>query len=195
MRKLILKMAMTLDGFVADQDGKADWMTRFQDESGAAWTVETLWGAGVHAMGSRSFLAMAGFWPTSKSPFAAPMNEIPKVVFTRQKSLQIPAGDENAASSNAASWSAAQVVSGDLAEEIQRLKAQDGKYILAHGGASFARSLVRLGLVDEFRLSVFPVAIGSGMPLFSELEKPQNLKLISTTLSKSGVVGQVYRPD
>jgi dihydrofolate reductase len=192
MRKLILKMATTLDGFVADLDGKADWMHRFHDEDGVAAVVETLWGAGVHAMGSRSFETMAGFWPTSTLPFAAPMNAIPKVVFTRQQSLQLPGGDGSAAS---ASWANAQIANGDLTEEIKRLKAQDGNFILAHGGANFARSLVRLGLVDEFRLSVFPVALGSGMPLFSELEQPQYLKLVSSTLTRSGIVGQVYRPD
>jgi dihydrofolate reductase len=214
LRRLVLKMSMSLDGFVGGPNGEIDWLIRSRDEGAASWIVDTLWQAGLHAMGSRTYYRMVGYWPTSTEVFAAPMNEIPKVVFTRQKSLDLSAGKTTTALQNsnesrklqggaptsepapsAVSWATAQVASGDLAEEIRRLKAEDGKDILAHGGASFCRSLVRLGLVDEYRLVVHPVVLGAGLGLFSELERPQDLKLISTSLFRSGVAAHVYRPS
>jgi riboflavin biosynthesis pyrimidine reductase len=95
-------------------------------------------------------------------------------------------------SPNAESWAGATVASGDLVEEITRLKQQAGKDIVAHGGARFAQSLVRLGLVDEYQLLVHPVALGVGLPLFSGLDKPIELKLVSTSLFSRGVVAHVY---
>jgi dihydrofolate reductase len=85
------------------------------------------------------------------------------------------------------------VASGDLAEEIARLKAQEGKPIVAHGGVSFARSLVAGGLVDRFALLVVPVALGQGLPLFSELAAPARLELVSSRAFPGGAVAQTYR--
>ncbi|TMA86273.1 MAG: hypothetical protein E6J65_03520 [Deltaproteobacteria bacterium] len=104
-------------------------------------------------------------WPSSTEVFAAPMNEIPKVVFSTSRFVN-PAGNSTPAE---ASWAAARVAGGDLASEIARLKQESGKEIMAHGGAGFARSLVRLGLVDEYRLLIHPVALGRGLGLFSSL--------------------------
>lgn len=198
MRKLVLKMSMTVDGFVAGPNGENDWVMRSRDEGGASAVAEMLQQASLHIMGSRSFFMQAAYWPTASNVFAAPMNEIPKVVFTRQQALDLSAVKAAAAAPDAApgtaSWAAAQVASGDLADEIRRLKAQDGSYILAHGGADFARNLVRSGLVDEFRLVIHPVVLGKGIALFSELEQPLDLKLVTTSLSRSGVVTNIYRP-
>jgi riboflavin biosynthesis pyrimidine reductase len=72
------------------------------------------------------------------------------------------------ASPNAASWAEAQIANGDLATEIGRLKQQPGKDIVAHGGAGFAQSIARLGLIDEYRLVVHPVALGAGLSLFTD---------------------------
>jgi dihydrofolate reductase len=85
------------------------------------------------------------------------------------------------------------VASGDLAEEITKLKAAEGKPIIAHGGARFARSLVTRGLIDQFVLLVHPVALGKGLPLFSELAAPMPLRLISSKAFPGGAVAQVYR--
>ena len=190
MRRLVLKMSRSLDGFVCGPNGETDWMIRSRDEGGKAWVAESLWRAGLHAMGSRSYFAWAGYWPTSTDLLAAPMNDIPKVVFTRQRSLDLITGD----SAQAASWAEAQIANGDLATEIGRLKQEPGKDILAHGGAGFAQSLARLGLIDEYRLVVHPVALGVGLPLFAELPMPLDLKLVGTSIFASGVVAQVYRP-
>ena len=198
MRKLVLKMSMSLDGFVSGPNGEGDWMFRSRSEDGAAWVLDTLWQAGVLAVGGRSYPGWASYWPASTDPMAAPMNEIPKVVFTRQKSFDRHGGQgatqAEQTSSAAASWASARIANGDLAEEVRNLKEEAGKDILATGGADFARSLVRLGLVDEYRLVVHPVALGSGTALFSDLPRPLHLELVSTSQFRAGAVAHVYRP-
>jgi dihydrofolate reductase len=212
MRRLILKMSMSLDGFVAGPHGEMDWMFRSRDEGGMRWVEETLRQAGLHVMGSRTYYDMAAFWPTANHPLAEPMNAIPKAVFTRQPSLDLGAGrttqalndanrakgpDEEASaarSPHAASWAGAEVINGDLAAEIQRLKQQPGKDILAHGGADFAQSLAAAGLIDEYRLVVHPVVLGKGLSIFAKLPKPLDLELRSTTVFRSGTTALVYRP-
>jgi dihydrofolate reductase len=208
VRDLILKMSMSIDGFVSDLDGRNTWMFG-ADQEAKAWSVEYLWNAGLHIMGSRSFHDMAAWWPTSTDPFAPPMNQIPKAVFSRQgpailrkvntsaalDEVRARAGATQSAQlqPGAESWAQAYVVSGDLAEEIAKLKAQEGKPIIAHGGVSFARSLVAQGLVDQFVLAVAPVALGKGLPLFCELAAPARLKLISSKAFPGGAVAQIYR--
>jgi dihydrofolate reductase len=209
VRELILKMSMSLDGFVSDLEGGNRWMFG-ADEEARAWLVETLWGAGLHIMGSRSFQDMAAWWPTSTDVFAPPMNQIPKAVFSRRGPAFLKTAETTAALDEArahrgatqsaelqpggGSWAQPYVASGDLAEEIAKLKGQDGKPIVAHGGVSFARSLVAQGLVDQFVLIVAPVALGQGRPLFSELAAPMPLRLESSKAFPGGSVAQVYRP-
>ena len=199
MRELILKMAMSVDGFVSDLEGRNTWMFGADDEA-KAWAVDYIGAASLHIMGSRSFDAMAGYWPTSTDVFAPPMNQIPKAVFSRQgpavleKLNTAGASRSTALQPGAESWAQAHVASGDLAEEIARLKAQDGKPIIAHGGVSFARSLVAQGLVDQFALIVAPVALGKGLPLFSDLAAPRPLQLVSSKAFLGGAVAQIYRP-
>jgi dihydrofolate reductase len=209
MRKLILKMSMSVDGFVGGPNGELEWLFRNSDPEGMAWTVETIWQAGVHIMGSRTFRDMAAYWPTSAEPFAAPMNQIPKVVFSRRglsatgnaasttraladARAQAPRPRDNADAA-IESWTAARVAGGDLADEIARLKQEPGKDILAHGGAGFAQSLIEGGLVDEFRLAIHPVALGRGLPIFSRLAKPLDLELVEAKTFSRGAVAHIYR--
>ena len=137
------------------------------------------------------------------------MNQIPKAVFSRQGSAVFkPAAiagslDEARARAGASqsparqpgadSWAEAYLAGGELADEIARLKAEDGKPIIAHGGVSFARSLVAQGLVDRFALWVAPVALGQGLALFSELAAPTALNLVSSRAFPGGAMAQVYR--
>ena len=76
--------------------------------------------------------------------------------------------------------------------EIARLKAEPGGDIVAHGGVRFTQSLARLGVVDEYRLYVYPIAVGSGSSVFAEVEGPQPLRLVSNTAFPSGTVELVY---
>lgn len=213
MRELILKMSVSLDGFVGGPNGELDWIFRAGDEVAKRWTVDSLGKAGLHLMGSRTFQDMAAWWPTSTEIFAPVMNQIPKAVASSRgaselfRSRETTTAMKDAAKARSAehtqsatptpeviqSWSQPTVLSGDLSAEIARLKEQPGKEIVAHGGARFARSLVRLGLVDEFRLLVHPIALGTGLPLFSELQSPLPFKVISTTTFPSGLAAHIYR--
>lgn len=214
MRELVLKMHVSVDGFVAGPAGESDWIFRSLDEPATNWMLDTLWQAGVHIMGSHAFLDMAAWWPVSPEPQAAPMNEIPKIVFSKSKTL--PHREDGRANpslegvaraleardmkplplppSSAKSWNEARVASGELADEIARLKSQSGKFILAHGGASFAQSLARLGLIDEYRLLIHPVALGKGLPLFSRLARQVDLRLVNSVAFNLGVIANIYRP-
>jgi dihydrofolate reductase len=207
MRRLILKMSVSIDGFVGGASGEIEWLFRSMDDEATAWTVESIRQAGLHAMGSRTFRDMAAYWPWSTQPFAPPMNEIPKVVFSKTgpasghittRALEDARAQTKATSepSPAAlqSWADARIVVGNLSEEVARLKREPGKDIIAHGGATFARSLVALGLVDEYRLLVHPVALGRGLPLFSDLTAPADLELTDFKAFRSGAVAHVYRP-
>jgi dihydrofolate reductase len=125
------------------------------------------------------------------------MNQIPKAVFSRQGppilANATTAITQAAPQAGAEGWTQAYVASGDLTEEIAWTKAQEGKPIVAHGGVSFARSLVAGGLVDRFALLVVPVALGQGLPLFSELAAPARLELVSSRAFPGGAVAQTYR--
>jgi dihydrofolate reductase len=124
MRKVILKMSASLDGYVGAPGGDVSWIFPSIDADVTAWIVDVLWQAGTHIMGRVAYHDMAPYWPSSTELYAPPKNEIPKVVFS--KTLKD------------ADRQRTQVANGGLEEEIARLKQQPGKDILAHGGASFA---------------------------------------------------------
>ncbi len=207
-------MSLSADGFAGGPNGEIDWLLKSMNEAAESWILDTLTQVGVHIMGNRTFHDMASYWPYSDEPIAAPMNEIPKVVFSRtgivkgseqqhttqaiKDALGIQAKDSFKTKPGMPyhidSWENPTVATGDLAEEIIRLKQQTGKPILAHGGAGFVRSLIATGLIDEYRLLTHPVFLGKGLPIFSDLSKPLTLSLISTTVLSPGLVGHVYRP-
>src|SRR5262249_39767310 len=156
------------------------------DDGLSKWLVTSLSGVGLHIMGSRTFRDMAAYWPTADGPIASAMNTIPKAVFSRSadlassgatSTLALRDADEARTENRAApggaaaleTWTRAPVRSGDLASEIAALKAEAGGEIMAHGGAGFAQSLVATGLIDEYRLIVHPVALGSGRSPFATL--------------------------
>ncbi|MFT3696032.1 MAG: dihydrofolate reductase family protein [Kofleriaceae bacterium] len=89
MRKLILKMSMTVDGFVALPNGEQPWIqkTGIEDKDAVTWTVDAIRVAGAHVMGSKTFRDMASYWPYSTEAFAEPMNAIPKVVFSHHGAI------------------------------------------------------------------------------------------------------------
>jgi dihydrofolate reductase len=191
----VLKMSMSVDGFVAGRLADSDWMFRGSTPESATWVFQTLAGAGIHAIGRKSFEAWAGFWPSSGSRMAGPMNDIPKVVFTRQSTFDPGALSTNPQQSVAErSWTQARVASDNLEVEVERLKQEPGDYILAQGGVSFARSLVGSGLVDEYRFAVMPVVLGSGEQLFAGLVNELDLELVSSTAFSGGAIGNIFRP-
>jgi dihydrofolate reductase len=176
MASLILKMSVSLDGYVAPPDGSSDWVTAGRSEDGAAWTLETVSNAGTHLIGAETYTRWATFWPSAAGPFAKAMNEIPKIVFSNSLA--------------SADWPETTIAAGDLAEAVMRLKQErSGGYLLAQGGTRFARSLVATGLIDEYRLVVHPVVLGAGERLF---ETPLTIKPISTAAFSGGAVAHVF---
>jgi dihydrofolate reductase len=131
-------------------------------------------------MGRVTYEEMAKFWPSSDHPIAAPVNEIPKVVFS--------------ASFQSAAWPPARIARRDTAEELARLKQEPGGEIIAHGGTKCVRSLIRPGLLDEYRLWVLPAAVGHGAPLFTKLARPVTLSPVKTTAFPSGILELCYEP-
>ena len=212
MKKLILKMSVSVDGFVAGPKGESGWIFRTLSPDAETWESARLWEASLHLMGSRTYQDMAAWWPASKDKkFAPAMNEIPKAVFTRRglrapdprlttrslKSARAANPREQGARAPAAvwdSWLHPRVCTGRLATEIKRLKRGSGQPLLAHGGASFARSLIGTGLIDEFTVLVHPVILGRGLPIFSDVRRLLDLTLIESLPFKSGLVAQRYRP-
>jgi dihydrofolate reductase len=176
MASLVLKMSVSLDGYVAPADGSSDWITAGSSDDARSWTVETVSNAGAHLIGAATYAAWAGYWPGASGPFAKPMNDIPKVVFSNSLA--------------SADWGETTIAAGDLAEAITRLKQErsDG-YLLAHGGVRFARSLVETGLIDEYHLAIHPVILGAGERLFLA---PLTIEPISTTVFSGGAVAHVF---
>jgi dihydrofolate reductase len=197
VRKLILKMSTSLNGFVGDPNGKLDWMLSRDDAGSKAWQVARAWNASLHLMGRRTFYDMKAAWPASKDDYAAPMNQIPKAYFTRgggdTSGSMVPAGTgENAG--DIESWNDAMCLIGDLAKEVRKLKETDGKPIIAWGGADFARNLIPTGLVDEFQFLVFPVVLPAGLEIWSQAKKPFALKLVALEKFDNDVVAKTFHP-
>lgn len=186
MRDVVLQMQVSLDGFAGTLDGDVAWAFPGFDDEFTRWSADSLWQAGVHIMGAETGKGLAAYWPSADlekrdEPFAAPMNEIPKVVFSR--------------SLDHLDWNETRIAKGNLAEEIGRLKEEDGKYILVHGGVRFAQSLSRQGLIDVYQLVTHPVILGAGLPLFSELTEPLRLELTEVKPFPAGAVLHIYRHE
>ena len=180
-RKVVLKMVISLDGFVTSPDGTHEWMFEFFGEDSGEWNRRALDEAGVHAMGRRSYEIMGSHWAASEGPIATAMNEKPKAVFSRTLKK--------------AEWGPAEIFGGDLVAEIAELKTRDDEgTVLVHGGPDFAKSLTRLGLVDEYQLTTVPIAIGAGRSPFAELKEHLKFDVVKEERFRSGALAQILVP-
>ena len=180
MRRVVLQMGVSLDGFVAGPGGALDWGLPSEHEDVTAWKAESVRQAGARIMGRVTYEQMAAHWPSATGAYAAPMNDIPKVVFSRTLEK--------------AGWADTRIARGDLAGEIPRLKREPGNDVIVHGGATFVQALSRLSLIDEYRLVIQPVALGNGLPLFRDLPAPLRFELAEARTFPHGTVIHVYRP-
>src|SRR4051812_37840026 len=179
-RKVVLKMVMSLDGFVTSPDGTHEWMFEFFGDDSGDWNRRALEEAGVHVMGRRSYEIMGPHWAASEGPIATAMNEKPKAVFSR--TLQ------------SADWGPAEIF-GDLAAGIAELKGRDDDgTILVHGGPDFAKSLTSLGLVDEYQLTTVPIAIGAGRSPFADLGEHLKFDVVKSERFRNGALAQILVP-
>jgi dihydrofolate reductase len=180
-RKVILKMVLSLDGFATSLDGTHEWMFEWFGDDSTERSLRALQEAGVHAMGRRSYEIMGPHWAASEGPIATAMNDKPKAVFSHTLEK--------------AEWGPAEIFGGDLSASIADLKGRDDEgTILVHGGPDFAKSLTRLGLVDEFQLSTVPIAIGTGRSPFADLKEHLKLEVVEEQRFRSGALAQILVP-
>ena len=179
MRKVIYAMSVSLDGFIEAANGDLGWS--YPDDELHRHFNDREAEIDIHFYGRRLYEKMAAFWPTANEnpltpdverEYARIWKNMKKVVFS--KTLK------------KVDWNS-QLVSGDIAEEVNRLKAQPGKD-MSVGGAELASSFLQLGLIDEFRLYVHPVILGGGKPMFRLLPGKIKLSLVETRAFRSGVV-------
>jgi dihydrofolate reductase len=181
MRKLFMFNMISLDGFFAGPKGELDWHN--VDKEFNAFAVEQLKEIDTLVFGRVTYELMAGYWPTptavKNDPVVAErMNSLTKLVFTRTL--------------HSVEWSNTRVVRGNPAQEISKLKSQQDKALAILGSAALSASLVEAGTIDEFRIMVNPVILGSGKPLFMKGNGRHPLKLISSRTFRSGNVLLTY---
>jgi len=185
-------MVVSLDGFVGGPNGELDWEVRDEEVSKSLIgdllaTVDTmLLGRVLYQGFQQAWPAMASNPSSPKElvDFAHWIEDTPKVVFSKTLGKT--------------EWQNSRLVSvktdDDVEKEVVRLKEQPGGDMVVFGGARFAQTLSRLGLIDEYRLKLQPVALGSGLPLFKEVKSRVGLKLVKSQTFKSGVVVLCYQP-
>ncbi|MEO8610110.1 MAG: dihydrofolate reductase family protein [Chloroflexota bacterium] len=192
MRKVVLYMTITVDGFLAGANGELDWGVALEDEQ--AIDTGLIDQVDMALIGHGVYKDMADYWtsavenpstPKREAEFAEKFNAIRKLVFsTTAEQLE---------------WNNTKqiLVKGkdDIAQAVTALKKQPGKDMVLYGGVRIAQTFVQLGLIDEYQLVVHPVILGSGQPLFKDIEDRINLKLVSTKHDKSGVVLLCYQPE
>lgn len=180
MRKVVLDLAVTLDGFIEGPNGETDWciMDDDMDFNGFLSTIDTIF------YGRVSYEAWGNFQPDEKEHEA-----------TIQFWQNIHAKKKYVFSSKSRADDKAIFINADLTGKVSEIKKQEGKDIWLYGGASLVKTFIHLGLIDIYRISVHPIALGNGKPLFEELKERLVLKLIKTNIFKSGVVQLIYEPD
>lgn len=183
MRKIIVSNYVTLDGFFAGPNGEWDWFV--WDEETAKYSKDLLKSIDTILFGRVTYELMASYWPTADPAAEDPiiidaMNNLPKIVFS--KTLEKVA------------WKNSMLVKGNIAEEIARLKQQRGKDIVIYGSGSIVSTLTQLGVIDDYRIFVNPIVLGSGKPLFKGIKDRLNLKLLKTKTFNCGVVLLQYQP-
>ncbi len=182
MRSVTYSMSVSLDGYIVGPDGDFDWS--MPDEVFRFW-IDEIRGVGVHLLGRRLYETML-YWETADQAslddaqleWAGLWNPLPKVVF----STTLSAVQGNA-----------RLAAGDLAAEIDRLRAEPGEGEIAIGGATLAAEAAALDLIDEYRAMVYPVLVGGGIPFFPRHERRVDLELVETRTFSSRVVYLRYR--
>lgn len=178
MRSVTYSMGVSLDGYIVGPDGGFDWTD--PDAEVFRFWIDEIRDVGVHLLGRRLYETML-YWETADQDsmddatleWAALWNPLPKVVFST--TLSEVQGN-------------ARLVSGGLAEEIERLRAEPGEGEIAIGGATLAAEAAELGLIDEYRAMVNPVLVGGGISFFPQHERRVDLELVETRTFSSGVV-------
>jgi dihydrofolate reductase len=187
VRKLVVTEFITVDGVVEDPGGsegfeRGGWAFDFdRGDEGDKFKLDELREAEAQLFGRRTYDGFAAAWPSRTGEFADILNKSPKYVVS--STLEEPP------------WENSTVISGDVAEEVSKLKAEPGGSILVAGSVQLVRTLLDNGLVDELRLMVFPLVLGKGKRLFDDGLGKSALELVeSKPVGPDGVVTLVYSP-
>ena len=178
MRKVIATEYLTLDGVM---EAPEQWSPQFWNDEVARYKQDELFASDALLLGRVTYETFAAAWPsrTDDTGFADRMNSLPKyVASTTLEEL---------------AWANARLLTGEVAEEVSALKRQPGRDILLYGSGALVRTLMRHDLIDEYRLLVYPVVLGSGKRLFGD-ESAATLTLVETKTFGSGVVVLSYQP-
>ena len=191
MRRLIVSTFLTLDGVMQAPGGPGEddsggfkfggWSVNYWDDKMGQVMGEATSKPFAMVLGRRTYDIMAAHWPHASEEEGGPVfNNATKYVASRGH----PQLD----------WANSVLIEGDAAEGLAALKKQDGPELQVHGSANLIQTLMRNNLVDEYRLWVFPVVIGSGKRLFADGAVPAGLRLVDSTISTTGVVIGTYEP-
>jgi dihydrofolate reductase len=191
MRKLVVGTFLTLDGVMQapggpDEDGDGDfqhggWLVPYFDEKLVEIMTDWTKRAGAFLLGRKTYEIFAGSWPKSTDPadeIATALNTRPKFVASRTL--------------DAVTWNNSVLLKGDVAEEVAKLKAQEGGEIQVHGSSGLLQTLLKHDLVDSLRIWQFPVVLGTGKRLFGEGAIPLSFQLVDRQQSTTGAVLNVY---
>ena len=184
MRKLTVTEFVTLDGVMEAPGGEpghphSGWVFEFMGDEQEKFKLQEVLDAEAHLLGGVTYDSFAGAWPQREGPMAEKINAMPKYVVTSRQELD---------------WNNSTPINGDVVEEVEKLKREDGGEILVAGSRTLVHTLLENDLVDELRLMVFPVALGSGARLFPDSPEKTTLELADTKTFDSGVQVHTYRP-
>jgi dihydrofolate reductase len=191
--QLTLTTFLSLDGVMQGPGGPTEdpsggfkqggWMVPYADEAMGRFVTDWFAAADAFLLGRTTYEIMAAYWPqvTDDDEVAGRLNSLPKHVASRTL--------------DKVTWNNSTLIKGDLVAEIMQLKAKAGQELQIHGSGKLAQTLIRHGLIDEYRLWFHPVVLGSGKRLFPEGQPAVRLKLIETKVTGVGVVIHVYQPS
>lgn len=181
MRKLKLQVQMSVNGYVAGPNGELDWMVWDWDDDLSQYVDELTETIDTILLGRKMADGFISHWsnvvnnPDDPSyAFGKKMMDTPKVVFT--KTLK------------KSEWENTDIATGDLTDEVTKLKHQTGKDMIVYGGATFVSALIKNGLIDEFNLFVNPTVLGDGLTIFKEVDDRQNLTSVDSIGFDCGIV-------
>ena len=191
MRKLVVGTFVTLDGVMQapggpneDREGgfnHGGWLVPYFDEKLVEIMTDWTTRAGAFLLGRKTYEIFAGSWPNSTDP----ADEIATALNTRPKYVASRTLDK-------VEWSNSFLIKGDVAEEVAKLKAQDGGEVQVHGSGNLLQTLLKRDLIDILRIWQFPIVIGTGKRLFGEGTIPLSFRLVETQVTATGAVLHVY---
>ena len=177
-------MQVSIDGFVAGENGEMDWMTWNWDDKLKAHITQLTEPVDCIILGRKLAQGFIDYWKAAAEgeeevEGAQKMNDTPKKVFTKTLT-------EN-------KWENTELIHGELSDEIKNLKNQNGGDIIVYGGGSFVSSLIKENLIDEYHFCINPVVLGKGMPIFEAVENKLNLEFVKSFPFECGVVVNEYK--